>query len=344
MGQDLLASLLSANPMPAIFVRGDERVMFLNDGASRLFGAGVLGRHYITVLRQPNLLDCVEEALERQSVSTANYLTSEAGREVTYRVTAAPVAGAGQTGAVVYFEDMTHVQDAVQMRRDFIANVSHELKTPLTALTGFIETLRGPARDDVNVRDRFLEIMELEARRMNRLVRDLLSLSRVEGEERMRPTDMIDLGTLIEQTLVSLKPVIDGAGARTEVTGADTRVEVVGDADQLSQVLTNLIENAVKYGRDHVAISLSTTEYDASIRGRAARIEVADNGDGIDELHLPRLMERFYRVDGHRSREQGGTGLGLAIVKHIVNRHRGRVRVSSEIGVGSKFTVVLPRV
>ncbi|MBV0912149.1 ATP-binding protein [Anianabacter salinae] len=342
MGQDLLASLLSAAPLPAVHVQRDERVAFVNDGAMRLFGQGIIGRHYITVFRQPNLLDCVEAALRDRQVSSGQFLTSDAGREVTYRVVAAPVEGAGQQGVVVYLEDMTHMQDAVQMRRDFIANVSHELKTPLTALTGFIETLRGPAREDAAARERFLEIMDHEARRMNRLVQDLLSLSRVESEERMRPTDTVDLGALIERTVLSLQPLIDGAGSRVEIAGAAPGFEVTGDADQLLQVFSNLIENAVKYGGDLVTITVSARDYDGSIRGPAARIDVTDNGEGIDELHLPRLMERFYRIDGHRSREMGGTGLGLAIVKHIVNRHRGRVRVESEKGRGSVFSVVLP--
>ncbi len=342
MGQDLLTSLLSANPMPAVFIAADERIEFINEGAAKLFGSNLLDRHYITVLRQPALLDGIEESFRRNAPTLSTFLTTEAGREVTYRVKTAPVMGSGQQGVVVYFEDMTHVQDAVQQRRDFIANVSHELKTPLTALTGFIETLRGPARNDEAARDRFLEIMDRETRRMNRLVHDLLSLSRVESEERMRPTQRINIAETLTRAAALLKPLLDEAGAQIDLTLAETEVIVSADEDQLTQVFTNLIENAVKYGGRNVRLTLSVTEYATSLRGPAARIEVGDDGDGIESIHLPRLMERFYRVDGHRSREMGGTGLGLAIVKHIVNRHRGRVRITSETGVGSIFTVVLP--
>ena len=228
------------------------------------------------------------------------------------------------------------------MRRDFVANVSHELRTPLTALSGFIETLGGAARDDAAARDRFLAIMAREAGRMNRLVQDLLHLSRVEAAERVRPTTRIDLQKVLATTLGSLRPLADDAGVRLEVEGETGPLPLLADQDQMIQVLSNLIENAVKYGGAGGVVTLRLTR-DALPGGPAIRVDVIDRGEGIDPVHLPRLTERFYRVDGHRSREKGGTGLGLAIVKHIVNRHRGRLRIDSTVGKGSVFSVLLPQ-
>lgn len=242
------------------------------------------------------------------------------------------------------FEDITPMEQAGQMRRDFVANVSHELRTPLTALLGFIETLQGPARNDVKAQERFLGIMGAEAERMNRLVSDLLSLSRVEADERVRPIDPVNLSTILQQTRHSLAQLAEDAGIEMSLHLSENSVTVPGDSDQLRQVLTNLVENAIKYsGRGTcVRITLGTPAYENRLRGQGVRIEVSDNGPGIDAVHLPRLTERFYRVDSHRSRELGGTGLGLAIVKHIVNRHRGRLQVESQQGKGTMFTVILP--
>jgi two-component system phosphate regulon sensor histidine kinase PhoR len=225
------------------------------------------------------------------------------------------------------------------MRRDFVANVSHELRTPLTALMGFIETLKHAAKDDPRAREMFLGIMEHEAGRMNRLVRDLLQLSRVEAEERIRPKDEVELRALLVGVISSLQGLAERAGGRVELAGDPFTVP--GDADQLVQVFTNLIENALKYGKAGQVVRVSLTPED-TVRGPAVKVEVADEGEGIDPVHLPRLTERFYRVDSHRSREMGGTGLGLAIVKHIVSRHRGFLRIESEPGEGSRFSVVLP--
>lgn len=340
-----LPAFLNALPIPALVVGADERVLAANDGAGRLFGPGAMGRHYITVLRQPALLDCVERALAGQGRQTARYLATQAGRDATWAVTATPVGGEAAGGPVlVSFEDVGALEEAGQIRRDFVANVSHELRTPLTALMSFIETLRGAARDDPEARARFLETMEREAQRMSRLVDDLLSLSRVEAVERQRPTAPVDVAALARRVVQSMDELAQRSGARIVLTGADAPAPVPGDADQLAQVLTNLVENALKYGAPggEVTVSLAAEDAAAPVRGPALRIDVTDRGEGIDPLHLPRLTERFYRIDSHRSRAQGGTGLGLAIVKHIVNRHRGRLRIRSEPGQGSTFSVYLP--
>jgi len=337
--------ILDAVPVPLVLIGGDERVVHANGAAGRLFGRSLEGRHYVTALRAPGVLSCIEPViLGHQDRAEGRFLTSEGAREATWRVTATPVPLSGRRGVLVAFEDATAMQEAGQIRRDFVANVSHELRTPLTALLGFIETLRGAARDDPAARDRFLGIMEREAGRMNRLVRDLLSLSRVEAEERMRPTDPVDLSAVLRSVVLSLRPLADEAGVTMTLTGAEASRVIPGDADQLAQVFTNLVENAVKYsGRGStVTVSLGLPAHDPVIRGEAMEAVVADDGEGIDAVHIPRLTERFYRVDSHRSREKGGTGLGLAIVKHIVNRHRGRFRIESAVGEGSSFKVILP--
>jgi two-component system phosphate regulon sensor histidine kinase PhoR len=209
---------------------------------------------------------------------------------------------------------------------------------------GFIETLQGPARRDEAAIDRFLGIMQTEAARMERLVRDLLSLSRVEGEERVRPREAVDLSEVIGSVVYMLRPLARESGTELSFEGGEG-MQVPGNADQLQQVFTNLIENAIKYGgaENRITITLDRHPKDATLRMPAIVARVRDTGPGIDPLHIPRLTERFYRVDTHRSREMGGTGLGLAIVKHIVNRHRGRLRISSTPGEGSEFTVILPR-
>lgn len=231
------------------------------------------------------------------------------------------------------------------MRRDFVANVSHELRSPLTVLSGFIETLQGPARDDASARERFLAIMAQEARRMNRLVSDLLSLSRLEANERIRPRERVVPAEVLRATVAALRPLIEDSGIQLEIDDATAEASVPGDRDQLVQVFHNLVENAIKYGGagGRVTVTLRTHPRWPGILGEALSVCVADAGEGVDPIHLPRLTERFYRVDSHRSRQMGGTGLGLAIVKHIVNRHRGRLAIDSERGRGSRFTVILPR-
>ncbi|MCG6903049.1 MAG: two-component sensor histidine kinase [Rhodobacter sp.] len=334
------SALMAAVPMPLVLIGGDARVVMANPLAEELFGSAAVGRHYITALRQPALLDCIETALKQVKTAQARFPLRGALRETIFLANAAPLAGGG---VLLSLDDVGHVHEAGQMRRDFVANVSHELRTPLTALLGFIETLRGPARDDAAARERFLGIMATEAGRMSRLIRDLLSLSRVESEERMRPQGRSDVAALVTSATMTLGPVAAEAGVTLHVSGAQDALIVPGDADQLLQIFANLIENAVKYGRTDVFIDIARVERDPVLRAPAVRIEVRDNGIGIDPLHVPRLTERFYRVDSHRSREMGGTGLGLAIVKHIINRHRGRLRIESTPGQGSRFIVVLPR-
>lgn len=336
MLSDLTRAIIDAFPEPAVLIAQNGRVAAMNAEARDLLSLGGEGRPYAVALRQPSVGAAIEAALARGDEGTARHVMAGPGTETVYRVTVRPVRGPDETGALCVFQDVTDREQVGQMRRDFVANVSHELRTPLTALLGFIETLRGAARDDAAARERFLGVMEREAARMNRLVSDLLQLSRVEAAERVRPSDPVDLVQVLAMTLTAVRPLAEAAGVEL-LFDAPRSAVVPGDADQLTQVFQNLIENAVKYGGagKRVEISLALVE-------KGAAVAVRDFGEGIAEIHIPRLTERFYRVDSHRAREKGGTGLGLAIVKHIVNRHRGRLVIESAEGRGSTFTVILP--
>lgn len=333
-------AILSGIPLPVVLIGADHRIAAANAAGEAILGPGQIGRHHALSLRQPALLAVIEAALDAGIRAEAPYVIPGPSQEVSYRVTVSPVALGESRGALCAFEDITEQELVGQFRRDFVANVSHELRTPLTTLVGFIETLKGAAREDPAARDRFLPIMEREAGRMSRLVEDLLSLSKVEAQERQRPTASVNLTELVNAAAASFRPAATEAGLDIEILGTDAVLCIPGDGDQLMQVLQNLIENAVKYG---AAGSRVTIALHAPSDAAMLRIDVIDQGAGIEPMHLPRLTERFYRVDDHRSREKGGTGLGLAIVKHIVSRHRGRLDIDSAPGMGARFSVFLPK-
>lgn len=339
---EAIDEVLAALPMPVLAIDGSERIVAANKEATALVGQGLAGRHYVTILRQPQLIETIAAVLQDSQPRVSQYLSNDGIEDTTYRVTARVLPNLRVV--VLAFQDVSHLEQAGQMRRDFVANVSHELRTPLTALMGFIETLRGPAREDAAARDRFLDIMQGEAGRMNRLVGDLLSLSRVEGDQRVRPRKSVNLSDVVSSVARTLAPLAKDTSVVLDCDLPDHPVSLIGDADQLMQVVTNLVENAIKYGASggRVIIKLTEVARDLSLRAPGVYISVTDFGPGIDPVHLPRLTERFYRADSHRSRALGGTGLGLAIVKHIINRHRGRLRIESELGQGATFTVVLP--
>lgn len=347
MQNDVIQVFLDAVPMPAMAIDAEGKVVALNPDGVALFGTQSLHRNYITMMRQPSVLEAIEETLRDGKQREASYQSTLTGTETTFDVSCRGINNDPQ-GAVNHvilcFQDVTDIHHAGQMRRDFVANVSHELRTPLTSLIGFIETLSGPAREDVAARKRFLPIMLGEANRMNRLVGELLSLGRVEVDERVKPTGQVCLHDILNETLDAIKPLADNGNVTLEVDFLPEPLHLIGDSDQLRQVFTNLIENAIKYGSDgkRVTVRMTLSARDAALRGPGCRIEVIDYGVGISAIHLPRLTERFYRVDDHRSRELGGTGLGLAIVKHIVNRHRGQMRIHSTPDLGTTFAVILP--
>jgi two-component system, OmpR family, phosphate regulon sensor histidine kinase PhoR len=240
---------------------------------------------------------------------------------------------------LVTFRDLTEQDRLAQMRADFIANASHELRTPLASLRAFVETLQGPARDDVAARTRFLTLMASQAERMTRLIDDLLSLSRVEMRVHLPPRGIVELNETAAYVYQSLEPVAEGAKVKLSLLRNEKPARIRGDREEIVQVLQNFIQNAIKYGREGGTIEVRVGR-DAPRGAGDARVwvSVVDNGPGIAPEHLPRLTERFYRVNVTSSREKGGTGLGLAIVKHIVNRHRGELRIASRLGAGSSFT------
>ncbi len=341
-----LQSMIEAIPSPILVIGEGQRVRAANAAAQALFGTAIVGRPSTSALRHPAFLDGLDLALVGGRGSQVRLALNGASGESLMRVHFSPQdLGSGRV-AVAMFEDLTPLEHAESMRRDFVANVSHELRTPLTALVGFIETLRGAAREDPAARERFLGIMEREAARMIRLVNDLLSLSRVEAEERRRPSDSVDIVAILRSAVAMQRQQDAAAGVDLRLEGEPGPIQIPGDADQLTQVFHNLIENALKYGASggEVVVRVSRLAHEPVLRGPAVQVEVIDRGDGIDPIHLPRLTERFYRVDTHRSREKGGTGLGLAIVKHIVARHRGRLKIESDVGKGSNFIVMLPLV
>ncbi len=337
-------AMLDGLPLPAVIIGVNEKLRAMNAQAEVLLGAGAVDRHHAMTLRQPEVQAALARALREGLAGQARHIVQGPSQDQVFRVTVTPLPGLA--GVLCVFEDLTEAEQMGQMRREFVANVSHELRSPLTAVLGFIETLKRAAKDDPAARERFLSIMEREAGRMNRLIHDLLHLSRVEAEERVRPTDRIDLQDIVQSTMTSLRPLAQSSGVDVEIDfaeGVGPRPWVVqGDGDQLTQVFQNLIENAVKYGGGGGSVIVRIAP-DQLPKSAAVRVEVIDRGTGIDPIHIPRLTERFYRVDGHRSREKGGTGLGLAIVKHIVQRHRGRLSIQSAPGKGSTFCVILPK-
>ncbi|WP_050528583.1 sensor histidine kinase [Pseudorhodobacter aquimaris] len=334
--------LIAAFPLPTLVIDPAEQIIAVNDAAVKMMGPNAAGRHFTATLRNPKLVDAIERGLREPAPQSISYQGIENGNDIHYDVHLQQI---GQTGRLlVSLQNVEGQAQAEQMRRDFIANVSHELRTPLTGMIGFIETLRTSARDDARARDKFLGTMAREAERMNRLVHDLLSLSRVEAEQRVRPTERLDLRNVMQTTLRNLDRLAIKSNVTLKPDLGEEPLLVIGEMDQLLQVFTNLLENAMKYGGADKSVEITSQiiPHDPVLRGPAIGLTIADHGPGIDPIHIPRLTERFYRADSHRSRELGGTGLGLAIVKHILNRHRGRLKISSEPGQGAKFTVILP--
>ena len=249
-----------------------------------------------------------------------------------------------RSSILLFFRDLTPAWRIERMRADFVANASHELRTPLASILGFIETLQGPARNDAAARERFLDIMRDQAKRMTRLIDDLLSLARIEMRAHLPVTTAVDLNAVVTQVCRALEPLAQERSVTIAISGSEPPLRVLGDRDELVRVAENVIENAIKYGESGQKVEIELRQLDA-IEGRmqAVELSVRDYGPGIASEHLPRLTERFYRVDPTASRQQGGTGLGLAIVKHIVNRHGGRLAIESERGRGTIVRIILPK-
>ncbi len=340
----LLGPVIDAIPDPLLLLDAGRRVLAANAAARELLGPRGTGRDLSLWLRHPEVLDAVAAVMGGERRRTVT-LTLPVPVQRSFEVHAVRLdEPARPIHAVLVLHDITLAEGAERIRTDFVANVSHELRSPLSSLVGFIETLKGAARDDEAARMRFLDIMEAEADRMARLIDDLLSLSRVEANEHVPPQGEVASLALVEEVAATLAERARERNVRIEISARGNVPPVQGDRDELTEVFHNLIDNALKYGRPGMPVHISIRRVDRipELGGAGVAFAVRDHGEGIAPEHIPRLTERFYRVDKGRSRSLGGTGLGLAIVKHIVNRHRGRLSIESTLGEGSTFTVYLP--
>ena len=336
-------ALLAKIPDPVILVDAHAVLVEANAAAHRLLPLLQRGEPLSLALRAPDVLDAIAEVVSTGRPAKVEYAERRsAGR--AFEVHVSPLHGRGTSGSdevVLVFRDLTAARRLERMRVDFIANVSHELRTPLASLLGFVETLQGPARNDPAARDKFLEIMREQAQRMARLIDDLLSLSRIELQAHVQPETPVDVLPIVQHVIDSLSALAAERGVIIALE-ADSRPLIVrGDRDELLRVGENLIENAIKYGGSGGRVEVALRRAMREDGPGQIELSVRDYGPGIAPEHLPRLTERFYRVDVTESRQQGGTGLGLALVKHIVNHHRGRLRIESEPGQGATFTVAL---
>ncbi len=361
VGFSELAPLLEALPDPALLIDSESRIAGSNAAARRQMQFEAHGQFLTTILRHPDVLEAVQAAVRDGETRAVEYETSTQVERAT-RCYVAPITWGHRRAAMLVFHDQTARISTERMRADFLANASHELRTPLASLTLLIETIAGPARDEPKERDRFLAMMQVQAERMRRLIDDLLSLSRIELDEHIPPSDRADLGAVAREVVDSLNGVANERGVRLELVAPAHPVTVVGERFQLAQVVQNLVDNAIKYTPKDAAVRVEVgqsgdREEAATQAGRRwdeagrialltppsaanlsyAYVRVEDSGQGIARRFLPRLGERFFRVEREMGDERGGTGLGLAIVKHIMNRHRGGLLVESQPGRGTAF-------
>ena len=335
------ASVIQALGDPALTLNRRLDVLEANAAADDVFDGVRIGRHISHTTRNPELTAAVGDALRLRQRKTFT-LEMRTPMERHLEGVAAPLSVGeptdNQAVVLVYLRDLTEQDRLAAMRADFVANASHELRTPLASLKGFIETLQGPARTDTAAHGRFLEIMNAQAERMTRLIDDLLSLSRIEMRAHIPPSTVVDLNEIAGSVVAALEPQAKLAGATVIVHPLAGGASVRGDHDELLQAVSNLVQNAIKYGRTGGTVDV---RIGAGPDGRRS-VSVSDDGHGIAPEHLPRLTERFYRVNVASSRDRGGTGLGLAIVKHIATRHRGALTIASKTGQGSTFEITLP--
>ncbi|PBC01548.1 ATP-binding protein [Mesorhizobium sp. WSM3860] len=332
--------LAAAVADPLIIFDRTATIVHANAAAFAAFGGLAPGMSLSLKFRAPEMQALLDGIVSGTMASDVVDYTEKLPVERTYRVSASSVGHATDLYVLV-FKDQSEARRIDRMRADFIANASHELRTPLASIAGFVETLRGPARNDAAARDQFLQIMQNQTGRMARLIDDLLSLSRLEMKPYLRPGTAVDLRQTIDSVIDSLAPLANENGIAIERDFTDGAISVPGDRDELFQVFENLLENACKYGQSggRVTVSIAHAE-DGQDPG--IDVTIRDYGPGIAEEHIPRITERFYRVDVENSRTQKGTGLGLSIVKHILTRHDARLSIKTEVGKGAAFTVHLP--
>ena len=339
-----LASMIEVLDSPAFILDAAGDIEAYNRFALDLFPQMAAGKSLLQASRNPDLLRPVENATSTHKARSFEMTDTMQGRRLfgtisplRAQTTGGEISPSETSNFLVQFRDLTEHDRLAQTRSDFVANASHELRTPLASMIGFIETLRGPARHDSASREKFLTIMAAQAARMARMLDDLLSLSRVEMRAHLAPTDDVEVASVLRAVTQSLETIARDAKIAIHLDATGEPFHSRGDRDQLEQVFQNLVQNAIKYGREGGRVDIAIKRSSS----RQITITVTDDGPGIAEEHLPRLTERFYRVDIATSRARGGTGLGLAIVKHILNRHHGEIEIMSKVGEGSTFTVVL---
>jgi two-component system, OmpR family, phosphate regulon sensor histidine kinase PhoR len=341
----LVDALIAGLPAPVIVLDRDSRVVAFNARAGTLAPALRRGEPASLALRVPEVVDAIRRVASGSGPQRVEF-SERVPVDRWYAAHVMPVEiTEGEAGpltklTLLSLDDLTPLRRVEEMRADFVANASHELRTPLASLSGFIETLQGPARDDSAARERFLAIMKSQAARMARLIDDLLSLSRVELNAHVQPQTTVDLVSIVRQVADALQMLARDRDVTISITSPPEPLMVRGDRDELTRVFENLVENALKYGASGRRVELNLTRSPGEAGGDAI-VTVRDYGPGIAAEHLPRLTERFYRIDVGQSRAEGGTGLGLALVKHILNRHLGRLTIESSLGAGAVFTVRL---
>ncbi len=344
-GHAPVRALAETLPSPLLVIAQNGRITYANSAAQRSLPRMLRGAHFASVIRAPAFVEAVTATLGDGQPRELQFATHQ-GRDRFLEARIGPLPDDTRFGpepqVIVQIDDRTEARRAEQQRSDFIANASHELRTPLASIIGYIETLQNHAREDAAAREKFLGIMAREAGRMQRLVDDLMSLSRIELTEHVRPDEIWSLNAIASESATALLPLARRSDVTLKIELEPSGALVLGDRDQLEQVFANLIDNAMKYGGCGGTVRVFAA---AAVKAHPNRwgVTVADAGPGVAREHLHRLTERFYRVNAASSRTQGGTGLGLAIVKHILNRHEGRLEIASEPGSGSAFTVWLPR-
>jgi two-component system phosphate regulon sensor histidine kinase PhoR len=340
----LIEALIEGLHEAAIVLDREGRVVAFNDEAVSIAPALRHGEPALISLRTPELVDAIRRAGKRREPQRVEFF-ERVPTDRWFEAFVTPVKPPGERAGdlvLLTFNDLTPLRRVEEMRADFIANASHELRTPLAALLGFIETLQGPAKNDTTARDKFLGIMQTQATRMARLIDDLLSLSRIELNAHLQPSTPVELAPIVRQVVDGLMTLARDRGVDINVAAEPDALVVLAERDELIRALENLVENALKYGAAGKRVDITLARGQTRAGAPEARITVRDFGPGIAPEHLPRLTERFYRVDVSDSRAQGGTGLGLALVKHVLNRHGGRLSIESTLGAGAAFTMHLP--
>jgi two-component system, OmpR family, phosphate regulon sensor histidine kinase PhoR len=351
MGTIITEREILVDSLPDILVMcNDEQVIVRTNRAARVvFGQSLAGKALSSVIHSDALINGVAAVGEELRGREVEFRLNDPPRDFRAIIERFPVASSGGISIIITLNDITELKRVEKMRADFVANASHEIRTPLASIKGFIETLRGPAKDDVAARDEFLKVMDEQATRMSNLISDLLSLSKIEMNAHTVPQGRVDILRIIRNEKENFAWAAKEKEMTIRIELSDTLPPARGEERELVQVIHNLLGNAIKYGNNGTEVTVSARvtsmlPQDPNFvkQDRAICVAIADRGEGIPKEHLPRLTERFYRVDSARTRAIGGTGLGLAIVKHIINRHRGVLAIDSVVGEGSVFSVFLP--